>query len=383
MANCRKCRGALPEGAKFCPSCGTRQDQEKQHKTRTRGNGTGTAFKRANGTWTAMKTLEWRIDEDGSKHRITASKGGFKTTKEALNYLPYLTAQTKQEKRKATTFKEVYDLWEPTHKKGKSTKGCYSAALKHFRAVWNEPMLDVTVDDLQECMDDCPAGKRTMENMKALCSLMYNYAIPRHLATLNMGHYLVINGEGGIGKEGLPLDALEKLKQNVGKVPYVDYIVAQCYLGFRPSEFLELDASDYDRKHKAFTGGAKTDAGRNRIVTVSPKIQPTIDLLTSRKLSGPVFCDKDGSPLSSAKYRQEFYKALETCGIDNPIIEVNGVNRRTYTPHSCRHTFATLMKEVKAPDEDKLALIGHTSTEMLRHYQDVDMEGLRRITDAI
>lgn len=222
-----------------------------------------------------------------------------------------------------------------------------------------------------------------MENMKALCSLMYKYAIPRHLATLNMGHYLVINGEGGIGKEGLPLDALEKLKQNVGKVPYVDYIVAQCYLGFRPSEFLELDASDYDRKHKAFTGGAKTDAGRNRIVTVSPKIQPTIDLLTSRKLSGPVFCDKDGSPLSSAKYRQEFYKALETCGIDNPIIEVNGVNRRTYTPHSCRHTFATLMKEVKAPDEDKLALIGHTSTEMLRHYQDVDMEGLRRITDAI
>ena len=41
------------------------------------------------------------------------------------------------------------------------------------------------------------------------------------------------------------------------------------------------------------------------------------------------------------------------------------------------------MKAVQAPDKDKLALIGHTSTEMLRHYQDVDMEGLRRITDAI
>ena len=30
-----------------------------------------------------------------------------------------------------------------------------------------------------------------------------------------------------------------------------------------------------------------------------------------------------------------------------------------------------------------LALIGHTSTEMVKHYQDVDLEGLRRITDAI
>lgn len=28
-------------------------------------------------------------------------------------------------------------------------------------------------------------------------------------------------------------------------------------------------------------------------------------------------------------------------------------------------------------------LIGHTSTEMLRHYQDVDIEALRRITDAM
>lgn len=31
----------------------------------------------------------------------------------------------------------------------------------------------------------------------------------------------------------------------------------------------------------------------------------------------------------------------------------------------------------------RLALIGHTSTEMLRHYQDVSLEDLRRITDAI
>lgn len=187
----------------------------------------------------------------------------------------------------------------------------------------------------------------------------------------------------GIGKEGLPLDALEKLKANVGKVPYADYIVAQCYLGFRPSELLDLDAANYDRKNKAITGGAKTEAGRNRIVTVSPKIQPTIDRLTERKLGGPVFCGPGGKALSIEDYRQAFYKCLDACGIDNPITEINGVNRRTYTPHSCLHTFSTLMKAVQAPDKDKLALIGHTSTEMLRHYQDVDLDGLRRITDAI
>lgn len=29
------------------------------------------------------------------------------------------------------------------------------------------------------------------------------------------------------------------------------------------------------------------------------------------------------------------------------------------------------------------ALIGHASTDMLRHYQDVDLAALRRITDAL
>jgi len=74
---------------------------------------------------------------------------------------------------------------------------------------------------------------------------------------------------------------------------------------------------------------------------------------------------------------------LAACGIDNPATEVNGISRKRYTPHSCRHTFSTLMKNVPGADKDKLSLIGHTSTEMLRHYQDIDLEGLRKITDAI
>lgn len=381
MSNCRKCRAELPSGAKFCCICGAKQDITR--KPKTRGNGTGSVYKLPNGTWIAIKVLGRKIDEQGNSHRQTASKSGFKTKKEALAYLPYLTQQTKQEKRCTTTFKEVYDKWEPTHQKSKSTMDCYRAALKHFRPVWNEPMMEITVDDLQECMDDCVAGKRTVENMKALCGLLYKYAIPRHMATLNMGQYLVVNGERGIGKDGLPMDALDTLTKNVGKVPYADYIVAECYLGFRPSELLDLDVTSYDRTNRAFVGGAKTDAGKNRTVTVSPKIQPIINRLTDKKIAGPVFCAADGSRMSIETYRDRFYEALEACKIANPITEINGIKRRKYTPHSCRHTFSTLMKNVQAPDKDKLALIGHTSTEMLRHYQDVDIESLRRITNAI
>lgn len=53
------------------------------------------------------------------------------------------------------------------------------------------------------------------------------------------------------------------------------------------------------------------------------------------------------------------------------------------TPHCCRHTFATLIKPINAPDKDKLELMGHTSTEMLQHYQHVNLDDLRRITDNL
>ena len=77
-----------------------------------------------------------------------------------------------------------------------------------------------------------------------------------------------------------------------------------------------------------------------------------------------------------------FYQALESCGIDNSTETRDGIAYHKYTPHSCRHTFATLMKRVKGADKDKLDQ-DHTSTEMLRHYQDTSFSDLRKITDAM
>lgn len=41
------------------------------------------------------------------------------------------------------------------------------------------------------------------------------------------------------------------------------------------------------------------------------------------------------------------------------------------------------MKWVSAPDKNKLELTGHADAAMLRRYQDVSLEDLRRITDSL
>lgn len=378
MGKCRKCRADLPPRAKFCPTCGAKQDATQNAKNR--GNGHGSVYQLPNKKWIAIKTIGYTVDDAGKMHRQTCSKSGFRTKKEALEALPTLTPAPK---KRAVTFGELYEKWLPTHRAGKSTIDCYKAAYKYFAPVQPMAFAEITIDDLQECVDDCPHGKRTRENMKALCGLLYKYAIPRHLSTLNLGQYLIVGGGDTATRNALPDEAVAALEANAGTVPGADYVLCQCYLGFRPSELLALDARDYNRKERAFTGGAKTDAGRDRVVTVSPKIQPIIDRLTRDKIAGAVFCGKDGRQMSISAYRAMFYAALDGCGIDNPVEEQNGVKRRRYTPHSCRHTFATMMKRVSGSDKDKLELMGHTSTEMLRHYQDVSLEDLRRVTDAI
>lgn len=271
----------------------------------------------------------------------------------------------------------------PQNKKQEKELEKLRGMLTDEQAVYHLNLRDIEIEDLQECIDDCPHGRRTKENMRALCGLIYKYAIPRHYAELNYGQYLNVDGKHS-SRPGLPDDALPKLKAHVNDVFGASYVICQCYLGYRPTEFVALDASQYIRAERAFINGIKTEAGIDRIVTISPKIQPYIDaLLPPGKTSGAVFVDKDNKAFTVERYRALFYNVLEACGIDNPTQERDGKTFYTYTPHSCRHTFATLMKRVKGADKDKLELIGHTSDDMLRYYQDVNYADLRKITDAL
>ncbi len=381
MLTCSKCGAEFPDTAKYCLMCGRAVDYTPTRKKR--GNGQGTVVRRGK-KYRAVVTLGYYTDENGKRHRMTRS-ASFDKKKDAIEAIATLLKSQKQEKKKNVTFKELYDKWLPTHKATKKTIGCYTAAVKHFKSIWPMRMADIDIDDLQECIDECNCGRRTKENMRSLCSLMYKYGIPRKAVpdNLNLAQYLVVSGESATHRESFTSEQIAAIRAATGKVQHAEDILCMIYTGFRPSEFLALTAADYDEKNAALTGGAKTEAGKNRIVTVSPKIKPIVDSRVQR--GGHLFGDEDGGAFSLRYFTDEiFYPALDEIGIDNPLVEIaNGVKRHKYSPHTCRHTFATLLKEIKAPDKDKLELIGHASTEMLRYYQDVRQEDLRKITDKI
>lgn len=342
--------------------------------TKRRGNGQGYVIKVRPGVYKAIVTIGYK--DDCYKQPIKRTKSGFPTKGDAIAYLPYLK-QEPVNKKLSITLKNAFDKWIITHKKGKSTINCYKAGFRLFEPYWNTPLDFLDIDELQSCFEKNDVGTRTRENAKAALGLVYKWAIPRGYVenNVNLAQFLVIGDKAKANKHGFTAAQLDKIRQSVGIVPLADYIYCACYLGFRPSELLALEAKNYDPIKHTLVGGAKTEAGKDRIVTISPKIQPIIANLYAKANGGFIF-GVDGKKLALSNYRLLFYHALDQIGIQKE-------DDHTITPHCCRHTFATLMKAVQAPDKDKMRLIGHASAEQLRYYQDVNLDDLRKITDLL
>ena len=379
---CRYCKKEVEDDSAFCRFCGKTLTSARSPKQR--GNGQGSVYRLKNGKYKAVATAGYWLDCEGKLHRKTRSKT-FERKKDAIAALPELLVDRGRETKTGITFGALYERWLPTHRAGKDTINCYKAAARYLRPVWLMRMADIDVDDLQECIDECPHGKRTKENMRTVIGLVYKFGIPRRAVpdNLSLSPFLSVSGDGAAHRASFTTEQVEQIRAACGIVPYADDVLMLCYLGFRPSEYLELTAADYDAARRCLTGGAKTEAGRGRVVTVSPRILPLVEARAAS--GGPICRDDKGRAWGLKAFTEDaFYPALEQIGIDNPMVEIGGGKmRHKYTPHSCRHTFATMMKRIQGSDKDKQALIGHASGEQLRYYQDAPIEDLRRITDEL
>lgn len=169
----------------------------------------------------------------------------------------------------------------------------------------------------------------------------------------------------------MPVIAVGRLENGESIVPYADYVYILCYTGFRPNELLQMEESAYDPARQSLTGGFKTEAGTNRVVTLSPKIQPLVAAL-AEKASPYIFPRPDGKMMKDDCFRKFCF---------NPLMESLGIKDRV--PYSCRHTFSNLIKKIRGSNTDKAALMGHSDTSMTEYYQSADYESLKEITDQI
>lgn len=374
MIKCIKCNKYIPDDSVFCNYCGKKQVAKKISR---RPNDTGSAYRRGK-SWTAKVTVGHIISEDGTERPRRITKGGFKTKADALNYCSILR-MTPKEKLCRMNLQQLYKKWEPWYepKVGKSTMDCYKAAFKYFKSIYAMPFLEISPGDLQKCIDDCPKGKRTKQNMKATASLLYQYAMFKEIITVNKSETLDVGDDPT--QRVPPITSAELKIIQASNEKYAPYVVVLCYMGCRPNELFKLKKTDLDELRHCVITGSKTPAGLDRIITISPKIWPIF--MDQLKTPGeylfpclPADSKKGhkGGEFMTVNHFEDLFKDLMTkLGIENRV------------PYSCRHTFSNLLKAVKGSDTDKASLMGHADASMTKYYQEADYDSLRAITDAL
>ena len=381
MPDCRKCGKPLADDWVVCPWCST-SVAIKPRNVKSRGNGQGTAYKRGK-TWTAKVILRYDhyTDEDGNEKMkaVPKTKGGFKTKTEALQYCEVMR-KSPNKVDSTETFFQIYERWRNSYKSriSGSTMACYKAAFKYYKTIQHFRMVTITSADLQHCIDECPKGRSTKDDMKTVCSLVFRYAMQNGIVEINQAQFLFVGKEKKGKWPPFTTEELDIIKKAVGQYPYADYVYFLCYTGFRPNEFLSLKKNAYhevelnEEKVPYLIGGFKTEAGTDRIVTISPKVQGILKAQMEKE--GEYIFPKtdDGSMMDDEYFRKRCFK---------PLIEQLSITGKV--PYSCRHTFANLLKKVYGSDTDKAELIGHADASMTKYYQSADYASMKGITDAL
>lgn len=369
--NCRKCKKEIPDGSRFCNHCGAKQEPDR--KTR-RGNGLGTAYKDKNGTWVAEVTIGWDYSDDKPKRKVH-KKRGFRTKKEAIEYLPHLRNELPQTDMHIR-FNELYQKWLPKYEAKVNSPRAITAAYSYFKPIHYAEFAQIRTEHMQECIDACPCGAPTKRNMKVLASNLFKFAMQMDIVNKNYAQFLECPPDDVKEKTSFSKQQLKLMWDNVDTVPEIRYVLVLCYTGMRIKEMLSAKTENYHPEEGYFITGVKTKAGKNRIITISPKTLPFFSEFGKGKY---LFFGFPTERSESFFRGSIFYPVLEKIGIPNTRTD----GSKIYTPHSCRHTFATLMKDVDAPATDKQKLIGHSNFEMTAYYTHTDVRSLKAITDAL
>lgn len=355
-------------------------------KTKSRGNGQGTAYKRGK-TWTAQVIVGWKLPEkeSGKPVPVKRTKGGFATKREAIAACPSLLAATGEVERK--TLQQVYNAWEPWYspRVNESTMVCYRSAYKHFAALHNTYIDLITARDLQDCMDACPSGKRTHQNMKCVAGLLWAYAYDGNLVPKDITENLYIGNGETQQREPLTDEEVETIRGAIGKEQYAEYVYALCYLGFRPGEFLKLKKADFHNEDGVIylVGGSKTEAGKGRKVPVPTAISHIIlermNVLGTDLLFPMYTTNRKGEFTGYKQMTDNYFRVF----VFKRLMERLGIAGGK-VPYSARHTYADKLKKAGGDDKTKAALMGHTDYAFTRNkYQSVDLNDVKAVADSI
>ncbi len=347
----------------------------------------------------ARVTLGWNTDEQsGSTAQNRVTIGTYKTKKEALQALAEYSANPYDIQNDNLTLAELYQKWTesyfPTLESASSSRTIV-AAWRYCHTIHNMRVKDLRARHIKGIMEDgyiipsrgkdagqkVPASPGTKSRIKSMFNLMLDYALEYELVdknyarTFDLSNDIIKEKEASTRGHIIFTDAeMQTLWDNVDSLRFVDWILIQCYMGWRPQELARLRIENVHLDEQYITGGMKTSAGKDRPVPIHPRIKHLVQQnynqaveLGSQYLFNDPLAVKGGMTITYDKYAGRFSKIMDALKF-----------REDHRPHDPRKTFITMAKKAEVDEYVIKRLIGHRITDITEGtYTERDLEWLR------
>ena len=313
--------------------------------------------------------------EDNGK-QIYKYLGYYETRKEAMQELSLYSANPYDIDLKSLTMQDIYDRYVKTQK-GKVGEGrmeAYRSAYTHLTPLLNMKMADIKTVHLQNLVDSMmeKVSTGTIRQTRSVISSLFKYAMKIDVIEKNYTDFIVMpKHKKVIERKVFTNGEIALLWDNVKVLDYADTILILIYTGMRINELLKLKKKNVNLENNTITGGSKTDAGKNRIIPIHPKILPLIVNRLGNKTDYLIPNKKGSGAYIYNNFRQnEFIKIMEQLGME-------------HTVHDTRHTFATLISNVSNNETAITGIIGHTNISMTKKYTHTNIEEMRKEMEKI
>jgi len=368
---CIKCGADLPDGSLFCYLCGKKQIKKEKTKTR-RCNGTGSVYKRRDrNCWEAEYVYGFKADPaTGKLKKDRVRKSGFKSKKEAIEYLAGLT--TEKSKPQTVTLNELFEFYKEhgMQKLSGSKQTAYKTAYKKLDPIiLHSDISCLTIMDLQNNVDAKATSHYTAKDMRDLLSNLYKIAVAQRSAPSNLAPFIALPELQETKKEPFTVFELKSLWEHYRKGDnFTGYILLMIYTGMMPGELFNLKADMINFERRTITGcGMKTKVRKEKPIVFPEFLSDVLLLLCTEK------SERTGRlvPMHPDHFRKLFDETLAKCRC------------RPLKPYSCRHTTATALEEKNISPSVIKEVMRHSKITMTDHYIHADQERSLNAVDQL
>ena len=311
-------------------------------------NGTGSIYKMKGNRrkpWCVRITSGYKTDMDLEKTvQIRKVLGTYPTRKEAMQALSRFLDNPYDLNADKITFRQVYE--DAKEEFSASRMHNYRSAFRYLEPIADQPIRSIKAAQMQKCIDACQTTQQ--REIKTVCRKVFAYALKQEIIDRNPALYLDSNTvEATIVREIFTSEQISDLWSN--DIWWAKVALMLLYSGMRTKELRTLPAEDIDLEERVIRIRSAKNKSSVRIIPIHDR---AFALWSDWKEHGRTFSHNALLTALKSKYGR--------------------------TPHDCRHTFTTKMRECGCDLLPLQLILGHTPTTITEKiYTHITVEELR------